>query len=69
VTTTRDLLHAGLLVALEQGEWLDISLSKQQSSDRAGRDRVSLSELADHLLQHLDWEGDAIFPTIRRMND
>jgi hypothetical protein len=26
-------------------------------------------ELAEHLLQHLDWEEDAIFPTIRRMRD
>jgi iron-sulfur cluster repair protein YtfE (RIC family) len=30
---------------------------------------ASLNELAEYLLAHLEWEEEAIFPTIRRMSD
>jgi hypothetical protein len=38
-------------------------------TDEAARTSLAaaLRELAEHLLQHLDWEEDAVFPTIRRM--
>ncbi len=55
---------AGLLDAIErQTEVLDRELTARQGLAAA------LDELAEHLLAHLDWEEDAIFPTLRRMTD
>lgn len=55
---------ATLLAGIErQTEALDRDATARGTLSRA------LDELADHLLAHLDWEEDAIFPTLRRMND
>jgi hypothetical protein len=55
---------AALLDAIE-------GLVRTLGDDDSARTSLSraLSDLADHLLEHLDWEEDAILPTIRRMRD
>ncbi len=52
---------------------LDGIEAQTQALDRDGTARgaltTALDELADHLLTHLDWEEDAILPTLRRMTE
>lgn len=57
-------LVAVLLDSIErQTKALDRELTARQGLAAA------LDELAEHLLAHLDWEEDAILPTLRRMTD